>query len=162
MSQQIENNMVVSVDYRLHADAPDGQLIEDTADFQPLKFLFGSGQLLPAFEENLEGLASGDGFDFKIDSDKAYGPYQDRAIMELDKAMFMKDDALIPEVQLDAVLPMSDEKGNRLDGKVLAITDAIVKMDFNHPMAGKDLFFSGKVVEIREATPEEMEHGHAH
>ena len=65
-------------------------------------------------------------------------------------------------VKVGVTLPMVDNEGNRLYGKVQEITAEYVKMDFNHPLAGQDLHFKGEVLEIREATEEELAHGHAH
>ncbi len=76
--------------------------------------------------------------------------------------MFEADGKLGEIVKVGNFLPMKDQEGNPLQGLVQEITDEHVRMDFNHPMAGKDLFFSGEVIEVREATTEELEHGHVH
>ena len=65
-------------------------------------------------------------------------------------------------LKIDNVLPMSDGQGNTMNGKVVSFDDTMVKMDFNHPLAGHTLHFSGEVLEVRVASPEELDHGHVH
>jgi FKBP-type peptidyl-prolyl cis-trans isomerase SlyD len=162
---KIENNKVVSVTYMLEAN-PDGQDKKhvETADAsRPLTFLFGSGGLIPAFESNLFGKVTGDKFSFSIDAADAYGEIEAEALVDLPVDIFKVDGVVdMSMLQTGNIIPMSDRDGNRLDGKVVAISGESVKMDFNHPLAGHQLHFSGEVIEVREASEEEMAHGHAH
>jgi len=162
---KIEKNKVVSVTYRLEAN-PSGEEkkhIETAGTDRPLVFLYGSGGLIPSFEENLNGLVDGDNFSFSIDAAEAYGEIEPDALVELPIDIFKVDGVIdMSMLQTGNVVPMTDRDGSRLDGKVVAITGETVKMDFNHPLAGHQLHFSGEVIEVREASEEELFHGHAH
>jgi len=162
---KIEKNKVVSVTYKLEAN-PEGSEKKhvETADAQnPLVFLFGSGGLIPAFEDNLSGLAKGDNFSFSINAADAYGEIIPDALVDLPIDIFKVDGVVdMGMLKKGNMIPMTDKDGNRLDGKVVDVTGESVKMDFNHPLAGHQLHFSGEVIEIREASEEELAHGHAH
>jgi FKBP-type peptidyl-prolyl cis-trans isomerase SlyD len=156
----VSKNKVVSISYELKVD---GDLIDVAQADNPLVFLYGHGQLLPLFEDNIKDLSEGDSFEFMISSQDGYGEVNDQAIVELPKEIFVIDGELQEDLLvLGNRLPMRDSEGNALDGTVVEVTDNSVVMDFNHPLAGKDLYFTGKVEGIREATAEEISHGHVH
>ncbi|HOK61779.1 MAG: peptidylprolyl isomerase [Tenuifilum sp.] len=156
----VSKNKVVSISYELKVD---GDLIDAAQADNPLVFLYGHGQLLPLFEDNIKDLAEGDSFEFMIPSKDGYGEVNDQAIVELPKEIFVIDGELQEDLLvIGNRLPMRDSEGNALDGTVVEVTDNSVVMDFNHPLAGKDLYFTGKVENIREATAEEISHGHVH
>lgn len=159
-----QKDKVVSLSYVLRrANSVDNEIVEEVGADRPLTFLFGHGNLLPKFEANIDGLKVGDKFAFELLCDEAYGKVQAEAIVELPKNIFEIDGAIDEEMlQIGNAIPMMDGNGNRLTGLVLDVTAEMVKMDFNHPMAGADLNFAGEVVEIREATEEELKHGHIH
>jgi len=162
---KIEKNKVVSVTYRLDAnlEGQEKQHIETADNDRPLIFLFGTGGMIPAFEENLEGLSQGDNFSFSIAAGEGYGEIEKEALIDLPLDIFKVDGILdMSMLQKGNIVPMSDHEGNRLDGKVVAVTGESVKMDFNHPLAGHALHFTGSVIEVREASEEELAHGHAH
>jgi len=155
----IEKNKVVSVSYKLTVDE---NVVDQSQEGTPLAFLFGVGQMIPGFEKNLAGSKQGEEYDFNIPPEEGYGHVDEQAIVDMNKEMFVSNGELIKELVVDAILPLQDKEGNRMDGKVLSIGLDKVKMDFNHPLAGKELNFTGKVTEIREATAEELEHSHVH
>jgi FKBP-type peptidyl-prolyl cis-trans isomerase SlyD len=159
----VSDKKVVSLVYELRKNTKEGEVVESLNEEQPLVFLYGSGNLLPKFEENLSGLKEGDDFEFSLKSEDAYGEVQNNAIVDVPRNIFMvdgKEDENL--LKIGNTIPMLDRDGNRLNGTVKEIGDESVKMDFNHPMAGMDLFFSGKIKEIREANDAELEHGHVH
>lgn len=159
----IEKNKVISLIYELRAGNSKGEVIEALEDSNPLTFIYGSGSLLPKFEANIDGLKIGDKFDFELKCDDAYGAVIDEAIVEIPKNVFLHNGEMDNDlIQLGNSIPMMDSEGNRLNGVVVGIGDETVKMDFNHPLAGEDLHFKGSIVEIREATAEEITHGHIH
>lgn len=160
----INKNKVVKLMYILHEDNEKGALIEQTTDESPLEFIYGIGQMLPEFEKNIENLKVDDTFAFQLSSDNAYGAHEADLIVELDKNIFTNVEGVSAEeiLQVGNVIPMRDNTGALLQGVVKSVSDTKVEMDFNHPMAGKNLHFSGKVVSIREATEEELNHGHIH
>ncbi len=156
-------NRVVSIIYELRKNSHEGEIVEALNKENPLTFLFGSGNLLPKFEENLSGLKTGESFNFLLKSDEAYGDVQENAIVDVPVNIFEVDGKTDTNLlQVGNVIPMMDNEGRRLNGVVKEINTETVTMDFNHPMAGSTLHFSGEVTEIREATEEEMEHGHIH
>jgi FKBP-type peptidyl-prolyl cis-trans isomerase SlyD len=159
----ISKNKVVTVTYQLHEGSANGHVVEETSADEPFVFLFGGGNLLPDFEANLNGLKEGDSFQFNIDSNNAYGEADPSAVVELPLSIFVIDGQIAGDLlQIGNVVPMRNDQGHLLHGKVVSIGANEVMMDFNHPMAGKDLFFSGTVLSVREASPTEIEHGHVH
>ena len=153
---------VITVDYNLYKDTAEGELIESTEGNQPLVFLSGLGQMIPDFENNIVGLNVGDTFSFGIKAEKAYGKRNENAIIELDQEMFKQEGKMVEEVQVDNILPLQDQNGNVVPARVVSINETTVTFDINHPLADQDLHFTGKVVEIRDAEKEEVEHGHVH
>jgi FKBP-type peptidyl-prolyl cis-trans isomerase SlyD len=159
----VEDKKVVSIVYELRKGNTDGEIVEALSNENPLIFLFGAGNLLPKFEENLAGLAVGDDFSFNLMSQDAYGEIQPNAIVDVPKEVFQVDGQQDNNLLKPGnTIPMLDSEGRRLNGVVKEIGETTVKMDFNHPMAGEDLFFKGKVTNIREAEPQELQHGHVH
>lgn len=160
---KIENNTVVSVNYNLSIKGTNEQ-VEQTSKENPFVFLFGAGGLLPDFENNLNGKNPGDAFDFFIDAANGYGVRDEQHVVMIPIDAFLGEDGKLDEenVKVGITLPMVDNEGNRLYGQVMEITKEHVKMDFNHPLAGKDLHFKGEVLEVRAATAEEIAHGHVH
>lgn len=157
----ITNEKVVSLIYDLRLDSAQGDIVESVSDDNPLTFLFGSGNLLPKFEEYIDGLKVGDSFNFDLSASDAYGEVNDQAIVNVPVAAFQVDGSIDDSLlKIGNTIPMRDNAGNRLNGVVKEISDENVTMDFNHPLAGNHLYFNGKVTEIREATEEELSHGH--
>ena len=155
-------NKAIAVAYNLYRDTAEGELIESTEGKEPLAFLSGLGQMIPEFEENVAKLNEGDTFSFGIKSENAYGTRKEEAVIELAQDMFMNEGKLIPEVVVDNILPLQDQSGNVIPGKILAVNEETVTVDVNHLLADQDLYFTGKVLEIRDASAEELEHGHVH
>ena len=162
---KIANNTVVSVSYQLHANFPSQEKkhIETADAAHPLTFLFGGGGLIPGFERNLDGLSPGEKFSFSIDAAEGYGSIDNNAIISLPIEIFKVDNVIDFNIlKAGNILPMSDNEGNTMNGKVVSYNEKDVTMDFNHPLAGQTLHFSGEVLNVREATPEEVSHGHVH
>jgi FKBP-type peptidyl-prolyl cis-trans isomerase SlyD len=156
----VEKNKVVSLSYELKVR---GETVEKVGTDSPLMFLFGAGNLLPKFEENLNGLKTDEGFDFELVSADAYGPVNEEAIVDVPMQAFSVDGEVDQGLlKVGNNIPMLDQSGNRLNGVVIKFDEEYVTMDFNHPLAGDDLHFSGTVVEIRDASADELEHGHVH
>lgn len=151
---KVKENKFVSLSYTLTVD---GNVVEKVTSEKPLDFIFGTGGLLPKFEENLQGLEVGGKFTFTLTPEDSYGEYFDDAVVPLPKDTF-KVDGKIDEDMLAVgnMLPMMDNDGNRLMGFVKSVEADSVTIDFNHPMAGKTLNFEGEVVGIRMPTPEEL------
>jgi len=162
---EIAPNKVVSVTYELHSSkGSDERTFVETANIDnPLTFLFGTGSMIPKFEEEISGLKHGDKFSFSILPEEAYGKMDHEAIVNVPLDVFKVDGAVDFEIlKVGNVLPMRDNEGNSLNGKVVKIENDSVILDFNHPLAGQKLYFTGEVIEVRDATKEELAHGHAH
>jgi FKBP-type peptidyl-prolyl cis-trans isomerase SlyD len=156
----ISKNKVVRMTYELSSA---GELIQKVNADQPFTFLYGVGGLLEEFEQNIADLKVGDTFNFEIAAENGYGEIDEEAVVQIPKEAFMVDGKLQDEIlEVGNVLPMRDSDGNFLEGKIITMDDASVTMDFNHPLAGKDLHFKGEILAIREATSEEIDHGHVH
>lgn len=154
---EIGRNKVVTLTYELRLNGTDGEVVEKTEASAPLEFIFGTGKMLEMFETKLEGLAKGSNFDFELKSAEAYGEVNPNAVVEIPKNIFEVDGQVDENLlTVGNQVPMQDAHGNRLNGIVLEVTDDKVKMDFNHPLAGDDLFFKGEVIEVREATDDEL------
>lgn len=157
--------MVVSVHYELKVDN-DGELV--TADKSqpdsPLVYIQGLGMLLPEFESNMVGKTVGDSVSFKISPENGYGVRNEQEIVSIPIDSFKDNEGNVDtnSVRVGNILPMMDNQGNQFQGIVCEVTPEVVVMDFNHPMAGKELNFSVTVVEVRPATADELAHGHVH
>lgn len=162
---KVSQNKVVSLTYELSInDGENVMLVERVTNEQPFVYLHGMSGLPDKFEMALENLESGANFDFVLSKeDSGYGEFDEQAIVDLPKSVFFVDGIFDEEViAKGAFIPMSDQDGNKMQGLVVDVNDDFVKMDFNHPLAGKDLMFSGSVHAIREASAEELDHGHVH
>lgn len=153
----ITKNKMVSLTYDLKIDGKEGELIEQATAEKPLQFVYGAGIMLPKFEALLEGMDHGKAFEISLDSKDAYGEIDANAIIELPKHLFLVDGKFDDEiVKVGNSVPMMSTNGQRMNGLVLEATEEHVKMDFNHPLAGENLFFQGDILEVRDATDEEI------
>lgn len=156
-SIEVGKYSMVTLTYDLRIDDENGEVIEQATEAQPLQFLYGAGVMLPKFETHLAGLREGEPFTIKLKKQDAYGEVNDDAVVELPKQVFLVDGNFDDElIKVGNMVPMMSSNGQRLNGLVLEVNDDTVKMDFNHPLAGEDLYFSGKVLEVREASEEEL------
>lgn len=154
---KIEKNTMVSLIYELREGDSEGRVIETLDETRPLTFLYGTGRLLPFFETNINSLDKGDAFAFTLESDIAYGEKREDMIIDVPVSVFETDGKINEDIcRVGNEVPMTDTDGNPLNGIINEITDTYVKMDFNHPMAGLNLFFAGKIIDVREATDNEL------
>ena len=158
---KITKDKFVSAEYELYVDArvegAELELMERATADEPLKFIFGVGMMLPKFEEVLNGLEAGDLFEFTVETDDAYGEYFDDRILNLDRSVFEIDGKFDEEMIYEGkVVPLMDTEGNRMMAEILAVGEATVRVDLNHPLAGERLHFTGKILEVRDATMQEL------
>lgn len=155
---KISPNKFVSLSYDLNVgEGDEKELMERATPEQPLEFIFGTNSMLEAFENNLDELSEGDEFSFTLTPEQAYGEYDDEHVVDLPKNIFEVDGKIDDKVVFEGnVIPMMDANGNRLNGSVVSVGGDTVKMDFNHPLAGETLNFTGKVLTVREASAEEI------
>ncbi|MCM1450451.1 MAG: FKBP-type peptidyl-prolyl cis-trans isomerase [Clostridiales bacterium] len=162
--EKIAPGKYVEMVYDLYTVAPDGTqtLVHQSDPEDPEKIIFGITQgVIAPLEHALDGLEQGGKFDVIVKSDEAFGPHDPEQIVELEKEVFEVDGKFDSSViKKGAVVPMMTADGFRINGIVLEVTDKNVKMDFNHPLAGKDVRFEGTVQIVRDATPEEITPAH--
>ena len=152
-------NYTYGVAYKLYT-ITDGEktMVEEAPAEQPFRFISGLSMTIPSFEENITKLEIGESFDFVLEKEKAYGNHYQERVIDLDKSIFCIDGKLDTEhIYVDAIIPLQNADGNRFMGHVLEIADDKVKIDLNHPLAGKTLNFVGSVVEKRETTNAEIQ-----
>ena len=155
---KISANKFVAVTYDLYVgEGEERELMEKATREVPLKFIYGTGSMIQAFEDALMGLESGAAFDFTITPENAYGEYNEDYVLDLPKNIFEVDGKFDSEmIQEGNTVPMMDSNGNRMNGSVLEVRDDVVVMDFNHPLAGETLHFKGEVIDVHEPTAEEI------
>ncbi len=147
---KVEWNSIVGIAYTL-TDNKTGKELEKTPDENTMKFKFGVGELLPKFEKNILGLTDGDKFDFVVQFADAFGPVDAYAIFDIPKDTFEVDSKVDEEMLvIGNSIPLTDNKGNKHLGVITHILDDAVTMDFNHPLAGVDLRFSGNIIQVIE------------
>ena len=154
---KVEKNKVTAVSYQLEVE---GKIADRSAPDAPLEYIHGSGMLLPKFEAALEGKEPGDGFDFVLSPEDGYGVYDPSYKIDLPKTAFAIDGQVREDLlTVGRTIPMLNQAGQVVQGTVAAVTETAVTMDFNHPMAGKTLHFTGRVESVRDATDKELDEG---
>ena len=152
----IKKNSVVSLIYCLKNSNEEEM---DRADKdKPFAYLHGNGQMVPGLEKELEGLAVGDKKDVTVSPAEGYGDLNPQLRMEVDRANFPKEADIQPGVQFEG----QGDGGTRTVFTVKAVVGDKIQVDGNHPLAGETLHFSVEIAGVRDATQEELTHGHAH
>lgn len=162
---KIAKNTVVAVSYELKVDDGESGMVffEKVEKEKPFYFLFGTGHILPDLEKALEGKTAGDHFEVLIDFENAYGDYDPDKKVIMPKSQFKEEGKKNKDfLKVGNVIPMEDDRGNRMRGEIIKIDYKGVHMDFNSPLAGYDLLFKGEIISVREADEEEIAHGHVH
>lgn len=154
---KIGQNSVVELIYELETD---GQTVDRCTAEKPLGFIFGTGYLLPKFEENIAGLEPGSSFAFTLTPEEGYGVSDPERIIDLPKEAFiiegqMRDDLMV----VGNTIPLVNGMGGVVPGRIVEVGESTVRIDINHPMADKTLNFSGTIVSVREATDSELTDG---
>ncbi len=152
---KITKNVVASISYELTDDA--GTVLDSSKGQAPLAYLHGNQNLIPGLENELEGKGSGDAFKVRIEPENAYGVRDDEMVQDVAREQFPSDVDIQPGMQFQAQTPAGMQVVT-----VVGVKDETVTLDGNHPLAGVALNFDVEVVEVREATSEELEHGHVH
>ena len=151
---KLQNNRVGAIAYTLIVE---GKVEEIIVPEEAIEYLHGAENIIPGLEEALAGKTAGDTFDVVIPSEKAYGDRDEDEIDNVPLSEFALDTS---DIQVGEELEIwNDEDEDIFEATVLEITDTHVKLDFNHPLAGKTLHYEGQVVAVREATAEELEMG---
>ena len=155
MSKSIQDNLVVTLDYTLIVDE---EIMESTDDNEPIVFIQGIGQIIPGLENALYGMTAGEKKTVVIEPEDAYGDYDPESLEIAKKEEFSEE---IP-LDVGTFLDLGDDEGNVLSAQIIEEDEDTVTLDFNHPLAGKTLTFEITVSDLRPASEEELDHGHAH
>ena len=144
---KIEKNSRVKLAYTLKD--VDGDILETVPAENPLEAIIGDEELFEKFEEKIMGLKKGDTFEFSLLPEDAYGIFEEEKIVSVPKAELMEDADDVEILEGEIISVVADDDGEEeMDAIVLLIEDDIITLDFNHPLAGETLYFSGKVVEV--------------
>lgn len=149
----IGKDKVVELEYKLTVD---GEVVDQSESGDPLVYLQGHSNIIPGLEKALEGKAVGDSLQVTVPPEEGYGEREDDAVEELSREDFDDD------IEIGSTYYGQAEDGSVIPFTVLAVEGDTVTVDFNPPLAGKTLHFDVKVLAVRDATAEELEHGHAH
>ena len=149
----INDNQVVSISYELK-DVANGEVIDSNLDAAPLTFIVGKGQIIPGLENELKSLSQGDSADIEVAAKDGYGEYDEAAVQSLPKEQFAG-----LEMTEGMTLYGQGEDGGTVQVIVKSFNDETVNVDFNHPLAGKNLLFAISITEVREATADELLNG---
>jgi len=152
---QVADDIVVTMDYTLTVE---GEIVDSSEEDGPIQFLQGHGNIIPGLEAHLGGLVVGDSLEVSVAAKDAYGDFDPEQIVGVPISEFPEEICIEPGVELE----MKDSEGNQLFARIVTVGKSRVKLDFNHPLAGKELNFLVTIVGLRQPTPEELEHGHVH
>ena len=151
----VQNGVVVSMEYTLKID---GEVIDSSEGHDPLEFLAGHRNIISGLESEMIGMKVGESKDVVVAPADGYGEYDDEAYLDVPKGQFPKD---MP-VEEGLELTVRDDAGQARYARIESVEGETVRLNFNHPLAGDELHFNVRVVNLREPTGEELEHGHVH
>ena len=151
----IKENKVVTLSYTLRDDR--GEIIDESSESNPLLYLHGARNIVPGLEEQLEGVSQGETIKATVPPEKAYGPRVGQS-HDVPRDLFPDDAELRAGMQVIA----HDNQGRQIPFFITGFTEETVTVDPNHPLAGETLHFEVTVVDLRDATDEEIAHGHPH
>ena len=152
---KVQDGQVVSMDYTLRVD---GEVLDSSAGQAPLEFLQGAGNIIPGLEQELYGMALGESKTVIVQPEDGYGTLDPDAFVDVPRDQFP---ANIP-MEVGVEIQVTDENGQPMNARIDTVGDENVTLDFNHPLAGKELHFEATIVGLRDASDEETQHGHVH
>ena len=152
---EIANQKVVSIHYTLKND--DGEVLDTSEGQEPLNYLHGASNIIPGLENALTGKAMGDQLNVVVSPEEGYGEVIDELVQTVPRDSFQGVDAIEVGMRFQA-----ETEGGPVSVVVTAVEDDVVVVDRNHPLAGQQLHFDVTVADVREASEEEISHGHVH
>ena len=152
---KVQDGQVVSMEYTLRVD---GEVLDTSTGHEPLEFLQGAGNIIPGLEQEVLGMAVGESKTVIVQPEDGYGAIDPDAFVDVPRDQFPAEIPMEEGVEIQ----VTDENGHPMSARINSFTDDNVQLDFNHPLAGKELHFDMKIVAMRDATAEETQHGHAH
>lgn len=151
----VADDVVVSIDYSLLVD---GEVVDSTEGDEPLQFLQGHQNIIPGLERELAGMKVGDSKQVVVSPTEAYGEVDPENVIDVPRDEFPEEIPLEPGTELE----VRNADGEVLSATIASVNGDTIKLDFNHPLAGKELTFNVTIVDLRTATEEELAHGHVH
>lgn len=152
---KVADDLVVTMAYTLTVE---GEVVDSSEDSEPIQFLQGAGHILPALESELYGMAVGDEKDVTLSPEDGYGELDEEAYADIPRSEFPKEIPLQPGVELQ----IKDQDGEIHYARIDSADAHNVRLNMNHPLAGKELNFLVRISGLRTASPEEVDHGHVH
>lgn len=152
---EVADNVVVKMEYTLTVD---GEVLDSSKDEGPLEYLQGFQNIIPGLEKAMAGMKVGESKSVVVAPADGYGEFEQDSVMDVPRDEFPSDVPL--EVGLE--LELTDEEGYLMLATIIEVGEDSVNLDTNHPLAGKELHFEVKVIDLRKAAPEELDHGHVH
>ncbi|PKP30855.1 MAG: peptidylprolyl isomerase [Bacteroidetes bacterium HGW-Bacteroidetes-16] len=154
---KITGNTIAEVAYKIKLDDQHGEMIEFADERSPRSMMFGYQKMIPGFETHMDGMEPGQSFEFSLNPEEAFGNYNENLLINVPKTAFFVNGSLKEDLLfLGNEIAMMDSHGNPVNGKVLELTEENVRMDFNHGLAGKNLFVTGQVISVREITEADL------
>jgi FKBP-type peptidyl-prolyl cis-trans isomerase SlyD len=151
----VKNDQVVAMEYTLRVE---NEVVDSSQGQGPLEFLAGHQNIISGLEREMLGMQIGESKDVVVPPGDGYGEFDAEAVLEVSRSEFPEDMPIQPGLELQ----VSDESKQPRYARIESVEGENVRLNFNHPLAGKELHFNVKVVSLRAATDEELEHGHAH
>lgn len=151
----VKQNSVVSMNYVLKDK--DGTILDQSRGGQPLVYLHGHSNIIPGLESELANKGKGDKLQVHVTPDKGYGTLDPEKRFAIERRQLGA-----AKIEPGMMLQLEDDEGGTMVAHVISVDDEHIQLDGNHPMAGKDLFFDIEIVDVRDATQEEVSHGHVH
>jgi FKBP-type peptidyl-prolyl cis-trans isomerase SlyD len=152
---KVDDGKVVAMHYTLQVD---GQVVDTSEGGEPLEFIQGMGHIIPGLEHELYDMKIGDSKGVTVPPKDGYGETDETAFMDVPRDAFPEDVPLEKGTELE----LRDQAGNPVYARVDDVSDQNIRLDMNHPLAGKELHFDVKIAGLRPATEEEVSHGHVH
>lgn len=154
----VDDHHIITLSYEVRDGGPEGPLLERMDANYPFVFMFGTGRMLPGWERRIYGLKSGQGFAFQLSPDDAYGQIEPGNVTDMPISLFQNErEQIEPGLLVEGqYVTLTDTDGKAVNAKILKWDDATVTLDANHALAGKTLFFSGAVLNVRKATVDEL------
>ena len=152
---QVAKDLVVSLTYTLRVD---GNVVDEADRDGPMLYLHGHQNIVPGLEKSLAGMKVGESKTVVVKPKDGYGEYDEDAVEIVPRAEFPEEIPLEAGVEI----VIEDEEGDEVNASIVEVTKDKVTLDLNHPLAGKELHFDVTILDVRAATEEEIDHGHAH
>jgi len=151
----VQKGQVVAMEYTLHVD---GEMLDSSKEEGPLEYLAGYSNIISGLDREMMGMKVGESKDVVIAPKDGYGEFDKQAFVEVKQSELPKE---IP-LEVGTELNVSDKEGHQRLASIEGVSNGLVRLNLNHPLAGKELHFNVKVVSLREPTQEELQHGHVH